>query len=58
MLAQNGDTNGADGGMDQPGEPIVRGEELIVTSFDMVTDFGKVNTKHDAPHTITVIDLD
>jgi len=58
VLAQNGDTNGADGGMDQPGEPIVRGRQLIVTSFDMVTDFGKVNTKHDAPHTITVIDLD
>ena len=58
VLAQNGDTDGADGGMDQPGEPIVRGRQVIVTSFDMVTGKDKVNTKHDKPHTIVVFDLD
>jgi len=58
VLAQNGDTDGADGGMDQPGEPIVRGRQLIITSFDMVTHPDKVNRKHDKPHTITVLDLD
>jgi len=58
VLAQNGDTDGADGGLDQPGEPIVRGRELIVTSFDKVTGKDKVNTKHDKPYTISIIDLD
>jgi len=58
VLAQNGDTDGADGLLDQPGEPIVRGRELIVTCFDMVTGIDKVNTAHDKPHTICVIDLD
>ena len=58
VLARNADTDGADGKMDQPGEPIVRGRQLVVTSFDMVTGKDKVNTGHDKPHTIVVIDLD
>ena len=58
VLAQNGDTDGADGAMDQPGEPIVRGRQLIVTSFDMVTGKDKVNTGHDKPYTLVVFDLD
>ena len=57
VLAQNGDTDGADGGMDQPGEPIVRGGQLIVTCFDKVTGPDKVNTGTDKPHTLVVIDL-
>ena len=57
VLAQNGDTDGADGLLDQPGEPIVRAGQLIVTCFDMVTGPDKVNTKHDPPHTICVIPL-
>ena len=57
VLAQNGDTDGAGGLLDQPGEPIVRGKELIVTCFDMVTGKDKVNTKHDKPYTISVIPL-
>lgn len=57
VLAQNGDTDGADGSLDQPGEPILRGKELVVTNFDKVTGPDKVNTGHDKPHTISVIDL-
>ena len=57
VLAQNGDTDGSGGLLDQPGEPLVRGRELIVTNFDKVTGPDKVNTKHDKPHTISVIDL-
>jgi len=57
VLAQNGDTDGADGLLDQPGEPIVRAGQLIVTCFDKVTGPDKVNTKHDSPHTICVIPL-
>ena len=57
VLAQNGDTDGTGGLLDQPGEPIVRGKELIVTCFDVVTGKDKVNTKHDKPYTICVIPL-
>ena len=57
VLAQNGDTDGSGGLLDQPGEPIVRGRELIVTCFDKVTGPDKVNTGHDKPHTICVIPL-
>ena len=58
VLAQNGDTDGTGGLLDQPGEPIVRGRQLIVTCFDKVTGPDKVNTTHDKPYTISVIDLD
>ena len=58
VLAQNGDTNGAGGLLDQPGEPIVWNGKLVVTCFDKVTGPDKVNTGHDKPHTIVVIDMD
>lgn len=58
VLAQNGDTDGAGGLLDQPGEPIVWRGMLVVTCFDKVTGPDKVNTGHDEPHTIVVIDMD
>jgi len=57
VLAQNGDTDGSDGGLDQPGEPILWQGKLIVTCFDKVTGPDKVNTKHDKPFTIVALDL-
>jgi sugar lactone lactonase YvrE len=57
VLAQNGDTDGQDGALDQPGEPIVWGETLIVTCFDKVTGPDKVNTQHDKPFTIVALDI-
>ena len=57
VLAQNGDTNGAGGLLDQPGEPIVWNGKLIVTCFDKVTGPDKVNSGHDAPYTIAYIEL-
>lgn len=57
-VAQNGDTNGANGELDQPGDLIQRGNELIISNFDAVTGGGNVNTAHDEPHTISVIKLD
>ena len=57
VLAQNGDTDGAGGLLDQPGEPIVWQGKLVVTCFDMVTGKDKVNTKHDKPYTMCVIPL-
>ena len=58
VLARSPDCDGSDGGLDQPGEPLVRGNELIVANFDMVTGPDKVNTRHDYPYTISVIKLD
>ncbi len=56
-LAQNGDTDGADGSIDQVCEVIVRGDELIVVNMDFPFP-GLTNTKHDKPYTISVIELD
>jgi len=58
VLAQNGDTDGSGGLMDQPGEPIVWNGKLVVTCFDMVTGPDKVNTGHDKPYTIVVLNLE
>ena len=57
MLAQNGDTDGADGSLDGPSEAIVRGREVIVSNFDRVFP-GGVNTAPDKPYTLSVIPLD
>ena len=58
VLARSPDCDGSRGGLDQPGEPILRGKELIVSNFDMVTGPDKLNSGHDAPYTLSVISLD
>jgi len=58
VLARSPDCDGSQGGLDQPGEPLVRGGELIVSNFDMVTGPDKVNTRHDYPYTLSVIRLE
>ena len=58
LLAKNGDTDGANGEIDGPGEVIIRGNRAYVTNFDAA--FGvptMVNTKPDAPSTISVFNL-
>jgi hypothetical protein len=57
VLAQNGDTDGSGGQLDQPGEPILFHGKLVVTCFDVVTGADKVNTGHDKPFTIAVLDM-
>lgn len=57
-LAQSPDCNGSDGGLDQPGEPIVWRGRLIVSCFDIVTGPDKVNTGHDKPFTLAQINLE
>ncbi|MBN2139027.1 MAG: SMP-30/gluconolactonase/LRE family protein [Sedimentisphaerales bacterium] len=57
VLARSPDCDGSKGGLDQPGEPIVWGDRLVVTCFDKVTGPDKVNTAHDKPYTIAYIDL-
>ena len=56
-LAQNGDTDGLDGGMDQPCEVLLRGKELIVSNMDWPVP-GCVNTEYNKPCTLSVIKLD
>lgn len=58
VLARSPDCDGSKGGLDQPGEPIVWGDKLVVTCFDKVTGPDKTNTGHDKPYTIAYIDLD
>lgn len=55
-LWENDDTDGSLGLLDQPCEPAIRGDELIICNFDMPFP-GLKNTKYDKPHTISVIKL-
>ncbi len=56
VLAQSPDGDGSDGGLDQPGEPILWDGKLVVSCFDMVTGQDKVNTKHDKPYTLSYLE--
>lgn len=56
-IAQSPDCTGVDGGLDQPGEPIVWDGRLIVSCFDLVTGPDKVNKKHEMPATLVQLAL-
>jgi len=59
-LHKNGDTDGADGSLDQPCEVIIRGKELILVNMDMawaVPAALQVDTEVDQPYTLSVIKL-
>lgn len=56
-IAQSPDCNGFDGGLDQPGEPIIWNGKLILSCFDLVTDETKVNTEHELPATMSQLTL-
>jgi hypothetical protein len=55
-LWENGDSDGSDGLLDQPCEPLVRGDELIIANFDMPFP-GVKNSGYDKHHTLSVIKL-
>jgi sugar lactone lactonase YvrE len=55
-LWENGNTDGSGGMLDQPCEPQVRGNKLIVANFDKPSP-GFKNDEFDAPYTLSVIDL-
>jgi len=57
VLAQNGDTDGFHGELNEPGEPIIWKGRLIVTNFNTVTGPDKVHTKHHSPATMSVLML-
>lgn len=56
-LWMNDDTCGKDGLLDQPCEPMVWGNQLLVVNFDM-TFPGLKNSKNDPMHTLSVIELE
>ena len=57
-LWQNGDSDGSDGLLDQPCEPIVRGDELIIANFDFCKpEWNVLNKGPDEHHTLSVIKL-
>ncbi|MDR1290188.1 MAG: hypothetical protein LBK06_03205 [Planctomycetaceae bacterium] len=56
LIAENGDTNGADGSLDQPCECVVIGKKMIIVNFDWPFP-GLVNTKFDEPSTLSLIEL-
>ncbi|MDP6524357.1 MAG: SMP-30/gluconolactonase/LRE family protein [Kiritimatiellia bacterium] len=59
VLHKNGDTDGADGSLDQPCEVLARGNELIVISMDMPWESDTLtNTKIDKPYTVSAIALE
>jgi DNA-binding beta-propeller fold protein YncE len=58
-LWENDDSNGEGGLLDQPAEPTIRGNELLIANFDAgftAMQPGK-NKSSEAPHTISVIKL-
>jgi sugar lactone lactonase YvrE len=57
-IAQSPDTDGLNGELDQPGEPIVWNGKIIASCFDLVVDPGKVNTGHEMPATMSMLDLE
>lgn len=56
-MSRSLDCDGSDGGLDQPGEPIVWNGRLIISCFDIVTGPDKANTKHDKPYTLATLTL-
>ncbi len=56
-IAQSPDNDGLDGGLDQPGEPIIWNGKLVVACFDLVTGGDNVNTGHQMPATLAELEI-
>ncbi|MDO4547612.1 MAG: SMP-30/gluconolactonase/LRE family protein [Clostridia bacterium] len=56
-IAQSPDCTGFDGGLDEPGEPIYYQGKLVISCFDLVVDDQKVNTCHEMPATMSVLEI-
>jgi sugar lactone lactonase YvrE len=57
VLAQNPDTGGRNGDLNEPGEPIVWQGRLVVSNFDAVFEPDKVVQRHTTPAKLSVLDL-
>ena len=57
VIRQDADGNGMNGGLNQPGEPIIWKGRLVVSNFDAVIGPDKVNTKKDIPCSLSEVVL-
>ena len=57
-IAQSPDTDGLNGELDQPGEPCVWNGKIAVSCFDLVTGGDKVNTGHELPATMSLLEIE
>ena len=57
VLWQNGDTDGRNGELNEPGEPIIWNGMIVVSNFDAVFGPDKVDTRHDSPATLSALKL-
>lgn len=55
VIRRDPDGNGLNGGLNQPGEPIIWHGHLVISNFDAVVSPDKVNTKTDFPCTLSKI---
>lgn len=56
VIAQNGDTHGEEGLLDQPAEVLLKGDTLYVANFDK-PEKNFVNTEADSLHTVSIIKI-
>ena len=57
-IAQSPDTDGFNGELDQPGEPCVWNGKIAVSCFDCVVGADKVNTGHELPATMSMLEIE
>lgn len=57
-IAQSPDSDGFNGELDEPGEPCIWNGKIIVSCFDLVTDEDKVNTQHEMPATMSMLEIE
>ena len=57
-IAQSPDSDGLNGELDQPGEPCVWNGKIAISCFDCVVGGDKVNTAHELPATMSVLDIE
>ncbi len=57
-IAQSPDCTGWEGGLDEPGEPCVWGDKIVISCFDCVVDDEKVNTAHEIPATMAELEVE
>ncbi|MDQ8180311.1 SMP-30/gluconolactonase/LRE family protein [Pelagicoccus sp. SDUM812005] len=58
VIAQYPDNDGSNGQIDQPSDLFVYGNKLVIANFDLMTGADMVNTKHEAPFTLSYIELE
>ena len=56
-VAASPDTDGLQGELNQPGEPIFYNNKIVVSCFNLVTGPDKVNTSHTMPCTLAYLEL-